>query len=142
VLTAARSRPSGRLTITASVMLGRLHVAPLASEFLKRHRDVSAELVLLDRVVDLVEEEIDVGVRIGLLPDSSLHALEVGTVRRVVCASPSHLKRCGVPKQPDDLHRHTLIHFSGLDSAKLLRFVDDGREHDVAITPRWASNSA
>lgn len=140
-LTATRSKPSGRLTITSSVMFGRMHVAPQVSAFLKRYRDVSAELLLLDRVVDLVEEGIDVGVRIGPLPDSSLHALPVGTVRRVVCASPSYLKRCGVPKHPDDLKRHALIHFSGLGSAKLLHFVDEGRNCDVAIVPRWASNS-
>jgi DNA-binding transcriptional LysR family regulator len=140
-LTATRSKPSGRLTITSSVMFGRRHVAPLVSAFLKRYRDVSAELLLLDRVVDLVEDGIDVGVRIGPLPDSSLHALKVGTVRRVVCASPAYLKRCGVPKHPDDLARHTLVHLSGLGSAKLLHFVDEGRNHDVAITPRWASNS-
>ena len=129
-LTATRSKPSGRLTITASVMFGRMHVAPQVSTFLKRHRDVSAELVLLDRVVDLIEEGIDVGVRIGPLPDSSLHALQVGAVRRVLCASPAYLKRCGVPKHPDDLERHTLIHFSGLGSAKVLHFVNDGRNHD------------
>ncbi len=140
-LTATRSKPNGRLTVTSSVMFGRMHVAPLVSAFLRRYPDVSAELVLLDRVVDLVEEGIDVGVRIGPLPDSSLHALNVGTVRRVVCASPSYLKRHGVPKHPDDLERHTLIHFSGLGSAKLLHLVDDGRNHDVAITPRWVSNS-
>jgi DNA-binding transcriptional LysR family regulator len=140
-LTATRSKPGGRLTVTSSVMFGRMHVAPLVSAFLKRYREVSAELVLLDRVVDLVEEGIDVGVRIGPLPDSSLHALKVGTVRRVVCASPSYLKRCGVPKHPDDLARHTLIHFSGLGSARLLHFVDDGCNHDVAIAPRWSSNS-
>jgi DNA-binding transcriptional LysR family regulator len=140
-LTATRSKPIGRLTVTSSVMFGRMHVAPLVSAFLKRYADVSAELVLLDRVVDLVEEGIDVGVRIGLLPDSSLHGVNVGTVRRVLCASPAYLKRRGTPKHPDALARHSLIHFSGLGSAKEMQFAEGGRSHGVAIVPRWSSNS-
>jgi DNA-binding transcriptional LysR family regulator len=140
-LTATRRKPIGRLTVTSSVLFGRMHVAPLVSAFLKRHAGVSAELVLRDRVVDMVEEGIDVGVRIGPLPDSSLHGVNVGMVRRVLCASPAYLKRRGTPKHPDELVRHALVHFSGLGSAKAMQFVDSGRPHDVAITPRWASNS-
>lgn len=140
-LTATRSRPSGRLTVTSSVMFGRLHVAPLLSAFLKRHPGVSAELLLLDRVVDLIEEGIDVGVRIGPLPDSSLHGVSVGSVRRVVCASPAYLKRRAAPKHPNDLDRHSIIHFSGLGSAKELHFADADQSNAVAINPLWTSNS-
>lgn len=140
-LTATRSRPSGRLAVTSSVLLGRMHVAPLLSAFLKRHREVSAELVLLDRVVDLVEEGIDVAVRIGLVPDSSLHGVNVGSVRRVVCASPAYLKRRAVPKHPDELNQHAIVHFSGLGSAKQMHFHDAGRSFEVPITPLWTSNS-
>ena len=140
-LTAARSKPSGRLTVTSSVLFGRMHIAPLVSAYLKRYPDVAAELVLLDRVVDLVEEGIDVGIRIGQLPDSSLHGVNVGMVRRVVCASPAYLKRRGTPKRPDELARHSLIHFSGLGSARAMHFADGGHSHDIRIAPRWASNS-
>jgi DNA-binding transcriptional LysR family regulator len=140
-LTAARRRPSGRLTVTSSVLFGRMHIVPLLSVFLKRYPDVLAELVLLDRVVDLVEEGIDVGVRIGQLPDSSLHGVNVGFVRRVVCASPAYLKRRGTPRSPDELARHSLIHFSGLGSAKEMQFAQVGRSQNIVIAPRWATNS-
>ncbi len=140
-LTATRSKPSGRLTVTSSVLFGRMHVAPLVSTFLTRYPDVSAQLVLLDRVVDLVEEGIDVGVRIGPLPDSSLHGVNVGTVRRVLCASPAYLARMGSPAHPDALAPHSFVHFSGLGSSEVLHFMRGARKHDVAITPRWSSNS-
>src|SRR6185503_7028752 len=90
---ARRAEPQGRLLVTASVLFGRRYVAPIVSEFLQRHPKVTAELVFVDRVVNLVEEGIDVAVRIGRLPDSSLVAIPVGTVRRVVCASPNYLRR-------------------------------------------------
>ncbi len=140
-LVAANDRRSGRLAVTSSVLFGRMHVAPLVSAFLDRYAHVSAELVLLDRIVDLVDEGIDVGVRIGHLPDSSLHAVEVGTVNRVVCASPTYLERCGVPKQPADLASHSVIQFSGLGSSKELRFVEGGRDCAIAVAPRCVTNS-
>jgi DNA-binding transcriptional LysR family regulator len=140
-LTATRTKPSGLLTVTSSVLFGRMHIAPLMRRFLKRYPDVSTELVLLDRVVDLVEEGIDVGIRIGQLPDSTLHGVNVGMVRRVLCASPSYLKRCGTPKHPHDLFRHSTIQFRGLGSAKKMHFVDNGQNIDVRIEPRFITNS-
>jgi DNA-binding transcriptional LysR family regulator len=140
-LSESRTRPTGRLVVTSSVLFGRMHVAPLLVEFLKRHPNVSTDLILLDRVVDLVEEGIDVGIRIGQLPDSSLHAVTVGKVRRVVCASPAYLKRRGVPKQLADLARHTVVHFTGLGSSKEMRFVQSGRSRDVDVSPIWTTNS-
>lgn len=140
-LSATRSKPSGKLTVTSSVLFGRMHVAPLVLAFLKRWPDVSAELVLLDRVVDLVEEGVDVGVRIGPLPDSSLHGVNVGNVRRVLCASPAYLKRHTSINHPDDLAGHTIIHFNGLGSAKEMQFVDATGSHRITIEPRWVSNS-
>jgi DNA-binding transcriptional LysR family regulator len=140
-LSATRSKPSGKLTVTSSVLFGRMHVAPLVLAFLKRWPDVSAELVLLDRVVDLVEEGVDVGVRIGPLPDSSLHGVNVGNVRRVLCASPAYIKRHASINHPDDLAGHTIIHFNGLGSAKEMQFVDATGSHRITIEPRWVSNS-
>ena len=97
-LSARRIEPRGRLRVTASVMFGRLHVTPVVTSFITRYPAVQTELLLLDRSVDLVEEGVDVAVRIGRLPDSSLVAIPVGAVQRVLCASPAYLKRAGVPK--------------------------------------------
>jgi DNA-binding transcriptional LysR family regulator len=109
-----RAAPHGRLAATASVLFGRRYVAPLMSEFLKRHREVSGELLFVDRVVNLVEEGIDAAVRIGRLPDSSLVATPLGKVRRVVCASPAYLRAHGVPGRPEDLAAHRCVRFTGL----------------------------
>ena len=113
-LSARRVAPKGRLRITAPVMFGRLRVAPLVTEFVLRHPALQIELTLLDRIVDLVEEGIDAGIRIARLPDSTLVAVPVGQTRRVVCASPAYLKRAGTPKTPRDLMQHRCISFSGL----------------------------
>lgn len=104
--------PKGLLGITAPVMFGRMHVAPLLLEFLDRHPRVTARLLLLDRVVDLLEEGLDVALRIAHLPDSALHAVRVGVVRRVVCAAPGYLQRNDVPERPADLASHSAITFA------------------------------
>jgi DNA-binding transcriptional LysR family regulator len=110
---ASRAEPQGRLVVTASVLFGRRYVAPIVNDFLRRHAKVSAELLLVDRVVNLVEEGIDVAVRIGRLRDSSLVAIPVGNVRRVVCASPEYLRRRGIPRAPQDLRSHACIRHTG-----------------------------
>jgi DNA-binding transcriptional LysR family regulator len=97
------SAPSGTLRVTAPVLFGQLHVAPAVLRFLQRHRGVQVELDLADRVVPLLDEGFDVGIRIGALADSSLVARSIGAVRRVVVASPAFLRRHGVPKRPQDL---------------------------------------
>ena len=99
----AYAAPRGQIAVTAPVMFGRMHVAPIVLDFLERHPQVSVRLVLLDRIADLMEEGFDVAVRIAHLPDSSLTALKVGAVRRVVCASPEYLERHGTPQTPADL---------------------------------------
>jgi len=113
-LTARRRVPRGRLRVTAPVLFGRMHVAPVVTEFLVKHPAVQVELMLLDRVIDLVEEGIDAGVRIGRLPDSSLVAIPVGQTRRVVCASPAYLRHAGTPRSPDELAAHRCVSFVGL----------------------------
>jgi DNA-binding transcriptional LysR family regulator len=134
-LSARRAAPKGRLRVTAPVMFGRLHVAPVATEFIGRHAAVQLELLLLDRVVDLLEEGIDVGVRIGRLPDSSLVAAPVGETRRVVCASPAYLKRAGTPKSPAELARHRCVNFTGLGTEEW-RLEKDR----IPISPVFTSN--
>jgi DNA-binding transcriptional LysR family regulator len=109
-----RAAPHGRLAITAPVLFGQRYVAPLMSEFLRRYREVSGELLFVDRVVNLFEEGVDAAVRIGHLPDSSLVALPLGRVRRVVCASPKYLRAHGVPRRPEDLRAHACVSFTGL----------------------------
>jgi DNA-binding transcriptional LysR family regulator len=114
LLSARRAAPKGRLRLTAPVMYGRMRVADVVAAFIAKYPGVEVELLLFDRVVDLVEEGIDAAVRIGRLPDSTLVALPLGETRRVVCAAPSYLRRERAPKSPDDLAAHRCIQFTGL----------------------------
>ena len=106
--------PRGRLTLTAPALFGALFVTPIVTEYLQRYPEVTASCWFLDRVVNMVDEGVDIGVRIGELPDSSLQAIRVGRVRRVICAAPSYLKRHGAPQTPDDLTAHTIVSASGV----------------------------
>jgi DNA-binding transcriptional LysR family regulator len=108
----SHAEPRGRIAVTAPASFGRLHVAPVVLAFLIRHPEVAARLMLVDRVVDLIEEGLDVAVRIAHLADSSLSASRVGAVRRIVCASPTYLAARGVPRRPADLVRFEAIAFS------------------------------
>jgi len=135
---AERTRPSGRLVVSAPIGFGRLHVSPVMSAYLQRYPEVSGELRLSDRVINLVEDGVDLAVRIGHLADSSLVARSVGDMRRIVVASPDYLKRRGEPKNPAGVAVHDAIQFgtSGWD------FVEAGREVRVSCTPRFITNSA
>jgi len=113
-LVASRSEPAGRLTVTASALFGRRHVAPIVCDFVRRYSKVNAEMMFVDRVVNLIEEGVDVGIRIAHLPDSSMVAIPVGRTRRVVCASEDYLRRHGVPQAPNDLRTHACIRHVGL----------------------------
>ena len=121
------SAPKGNLSVTASVLFGKSFIMPCIVRFLERYPEVEVSAYFLDRVVNLVDEGIDVAVRIGHLPDSSLKALRVGQVRRVLCASPEYLARNGVPQHPADLLRHTIIAASGISPRVEWKFgaVDD-----------------
>src|SRR5215203_5787766 len=101
-----RSQPSGRLVISAPVGFGRLHVSPVVSAYLKRYPEVACELRLADRMVNLVEDGVDLAVRIGDLPDSTLVARHVGEMRRIVVASPGYLKKRGEPGRPREISAH------------------------------------
>lgn len=103
----------GTLVITASILFGRKVVTPIVLDFLAAHPALDARTLLLDRVVDLVEEGVEVAVRVGELPDSSLHAIRVGRLRRVVCASRGYLEARGEPKTPGDLGAHEGLCFTG-----------------------------
>src|SRR2546430_2892627 len=105
-LSFSQAEPQGRLTVTASVLFGRRYIAPIVSEFIRRHQNINVEMLFVDRVVNMIEEGIDVAVRIGHLKDSSLVAIQVGQVRRVVCASPQYLRRHGIPRTPEEVRAH------------------------------------
>ena len=137
-----RARPSGRLVISAPVGFGRLHVSPVMNAYLKRHREVSAELRLEDRMVNLVEEGVDLAVRIGHLADSSLVARHVGDMRRIVVASPGYLKSRGEPKRPQDIAAHDTIQFGSNPASTGWRFVEGGKEIRLDYAPRLSTNSA
>lgn len=139
-LSARQGKPAGRLAITAPVMFGRLHVAPVVTGFLAAYPDVRAELLLLDRVVDLLEEGIDVAIRIGPLPESSLVAIPLGSTRRVLCASPEYLDRHGLPACPGDLAEHRCIRFSGVAAGPSWEFGRAGKAERVGIDGVLASN--
>jgi DNA-binding transcriptional LysR family regulator len=137
-----RTLPSGRLVVSAPVGFGRLHVSPVMSAYLKRYPAVSAELRLADRMVNLVEDGIDLAVRIGHLADSSLVARHVGEMRRIVVASSGYLKRRGEPDRPEAIASHDTIQFGAMTASPDWRFVEGGREIRVACTPRFATNSS
>ena len=137
-----RTRPSGRLVVSAPVGFGRLHVSPVMSAYLKRYPEVFGELRLADRVVNLVEDGVDLAVRIGHLPDSSLVARHVGEMRRIVVASSDYLRQRGEPDTPEAIASHETIQFGAVTASPDWRFVEDGREIRVACTPRFTTNSA
>jgi DNA-binding transcriptional LysR family regulator len=116
------SVPKGDLIITAPVVFGRLHVLPVIAAFLKAYQDINVRLVLADRIVNLVEDHIDLAVRIGPLSDSGLVATRVGTIRQVVCGSPAYFAARGVPQRPADLGAHDCITSAGLMSPDVWRF--------------------
>jgi DNA-binding transcriptional LysR family regulator len=137
-----RTRPSGRLIVSAPIGFGRLHVSPVMTTYLKRFAEVSGELRLSDRMINLVEDGVDVAVRIGHLADSSLVARHVGEMRRIVVASPAYLKAHGEPKTPEAVASHHTILFGATTAAPDLRFLRDGKEIRIAPVPRLMTNSA
>jgi DNA-binding transcriptional LysR family regulator len=137
-----RTRPGGRLVVSAPVGFGRLHVSPMISAYLKRYPEVGADLRLSDRMINLVEEGVDLAVRIGHLPDSTLVARHVGEMRRIVVASKDYLKARGEPKRPEEITSHDTIQFGAMTAPPEWRFVEDGREIRISPVPRFSSNSA
>ena len=116
------TEPRGHLTVTAPVLFGRMFVIPGIVEYLKRYPDTQIGAQFMDRNVNLLEEGIDVGIRIGELPDSSMRALSVGSIRLVLCASPDYLQQHNLPRKPDELLKHTIIASSAGNNAVGWRF--------------------
>ncbi|GLQ82110.1 LysR family transcriptional regulator [Mesorhizobium huakuii] len=136
------SAPTGELAITAPVVFGRLHVLPVVTGFLSAYPDVDIRLTLADRITQLVEDHFDLALRIGQLPDSSLVAIGVGAIRRVVCASPAYLAEHGTPTIPEDLGAHNCITFEGLSSAAPWSFARGKMDVTVQVRSRLQVNTA
>lgn len=126
----------GRLVVSSSTMFGRMRVVPIVTEYLRRYPDTEVECRFLDRVVNMVDEGVDVSIRIGTLQDSGYHALRVGQVRRVVCASPGYLAQRGIPASLADLAEHTIIMANGITPSVDWRFTAGEQTTIVRVHPR------
>lgn len=133
--------PRGHLVITAPVLFGRMYVMPAIVEYLQKYPDTEVSAMFVDRVVNLLEEGVDIALRIGELSDSSFKALKVGTVRRVVCASPAYIEQHGLPLQPDQLSNHPIIVASNLGPNVEWRFLHNNQTSIVRIKPRLTVTS-
>lgn len=138
-------RVEGTLTITAPELFGRLKVMPVIESFLAAHPGVRMRVLLLNRLVNLVDEGVDAAVRIARLADSSVKAVGIGELRKMLCASPAYIDRFGAPVHPEDLQRHACIGADGHDQ-ELWRFVDRclprSKPFSIAVQPRLMLNSA
>jgi DNA-binding transcriptional LysR family regulator len=136
--------PKGELVITAPVFFGRLHVLPVVTDFLALYPEINVRLLLADHNLQLVEEHVDMAVRIGVLPDSNMIATRVGSMRNVVCASPKLLAEHGVPQVPDDLRRFPFVRvvMPVLSPGWRFRSPDGRGEIEIPILPRLAVSTA
>jgi len=137
-----RIQPRGWINVTVPTIFGRLHVLPVVRDFLAQYPQVDVRMLLLDRVVSLVDEGLDLGIRIGQLPDSSLRAVRVGQVRRVVCATPQYIARHGIPETPRDLVSHSVIACTAVTPIpERWSFHGPNGITSVAVTPRLVVNT-
>lgn len=137
--------PRGDLLITAPVVFGKLHFLPIINEFLATYPEINVRLILSDQPVNLADEHIDVALRVGKLPDSSMVATQVGTVERVICASPDYLASHGKPKEPADLTEHACVSYEAMTSGPVWVFRPtdpQGESVSVNLSPRLSVNTA
>lgn len=134
--------PRGQLVITASVLFGRMHVLPVIVDYLQKYPEVDVSAIFVDRVLNMLEEGVDVAIRIGELCDSTYKALKVGTVRKVLCASPEYLAKYKIPQTPYQLAHHQIIVATNLGPKVEWRFMDsDKHEIAVRVKPRLTVTS-
>lgn len=129
------AEPKGQISVTASVLFGRLYVMNGIIDYMQRYPEMKVDAVFADRVVNMMEEGIDVAIRIGELADSSYRAIKVGTVRRVLCASTQYLEQYGYPKQPRDLTEHKIILARGLNPSNEIKFYQNDKSTSVRVNP-------
>lgn len=135
------AEPRGQLSLTAPVLFGRAFIMPCITEYMRRYPQVEVSAQFVDRVVNVVEEGLDVAVRIGHLPDSSLRALRVGQIRRVLCAAPAYLETYGIPRHPSDLLQHTVLSSSAVSPRVEWHFGHGGEALSVRMRPRLVVTS-
>src|SRR3972149_2972103 len=133
--------PRGNLAVTAPALFGRMYVMPGIVDYLRRYPDMTVSALFVDRVVNLIDEGLDVGIRIGELPDSTMRAIRAGQVRRIVCAAPAYLKAHGIPRRPADLARHVVIAASGVSPLAEWKFSGAGKPAVVGVQPRLTVTS-
>ena len=138
----SRTEPRGVIKVTAPVRFGEMHVAPVVNRFLRQFPQMAVRLVLLDRMIDMLEEGIDVAVRIAPLADSTLIAKPIGRIRQVICASPGLLARVGPPERPEELVDRPCVQFTGLTTGAAWRFQENGKSLHVAVEGNLSCNQA
>jgi DNA-binding transcriptional LysR family regulator len=136
------SAPRGDLVVTAPISFGRMHVLPIVTAFLKAYPDIDIRLTLADRVVNLLEDHVDLAIRIGALPDSALIAIRVGAIRRVVCGNPAYFAARGTPNTPNDLATHDCVTFEGVTAPEAWTLTTGKSQTSVAIHSRLVVNTA
>lgn len=134
--------PKGDLVITAPIVFGRLHLLPIISKFLAAYPDVDVRLVLGDRTLNLLDDHVDLALRIGNLPDSDQIARPIGGVGLVTCASPNYVKRRGTPKHPRELASHDCVTFDGLTRTQVWTYHESGADLSVPVHSRLVVNTA
>lgn len=134
------TKPTGTLAVTAPVLFGQKHIMPIVTEYLDLYPDVSVSAMFFDRVTSLLEEELEVAIRIGHLKDSSLYAIPVGEVRRIVCGAPSYFERKGLPLCPADLRDHDIISATTFEHRSVWEFRNQGKKEQIKLTPRLFCN--
>jgi DNA-binding transcriptional LysR family regulator len=134
--------PCGELTVAAPAGLGRTYLAPIITEFLAAYPDVDIDLRLADQVVNLAENGVDIALRVGELPDSSLVAIKLGVIREVVCASPTYLKKRGIPFALDELSAHSCVTFTSLETPREWTFRSGRRVTRIPVRSRLSASNA
>lgn len=130
------AEPKGVLSITAPVLFGQIHITPILTEYLQQNPAVTVRAVFYDRISNILDEGLDVAIRIGHLKDSNLYATPVGSVQRLVCASPSYLKKHGIPSHPSELKVHEIIQASTVEPSTTWQFESSRGKESVKVTPR------
>jgi DNA-binding transcriptional LysR family regulator len=133
--------PSGKLTLTAPVMFGSKFITNIVSEYIQLYENVSVSCLFLDRLVNLMDEGVDIAVRIGELPDSSMQAVRVGKIRRIICGSPQYLDKFGIPQTPDDLESHAIISAGGVSTNVDWRLREDGKVRNIKLNARLSTTT-
>ena len=133
--------PRGHLAVTAPMLFGKLYVMPIITAYQRIFQETTVSALFVDRVVNLLDEGLDVGIRIGQLPDSTLRAIRVGQVRRVVCAAPAYLASHGIPKTPADLAGHQIIAATAISTGSDWIFANGGEKLRVKLNPRILVNT-